>query len=832
MLKISKDELNNGTIRLTIESYNGINNQQIDIFNESKWIPGLKNIDGFNTLIFNKGKKSISKQLRLLKKTNSELIYTSDNPDISIDLKINLNEHLHFEYKLNFKKKFKFSSLIAKYNILMGKNPDFTWVPHLRPKMDQVIPAHVFRSPVMIYNKSDISIVIVPDLKLLGDYRPIQSIMDFNLRPNIDNEPYFYYGFGNYKPVSHILFKHNPKKMVKIKPGHTLTFGYNILVFKVKSILELLKKVNKFLWNMYGKNLLYDDFAPQVVPFDINVKEGIAAILDRHKCWADFKINTQDCGGFFQNSWLGKSKRKYKFITHKNIEKHRGENISQIAGQESIWGKIVMHFSNSLFWIKLFDKLTRNLPIIKRTAEIWNNAWFLNIRSGYGLRYFGEFWGDKDLIKKGTQILNTILNLTRIKGVFPSVIFPPQEHDNNIITINGLKAFIPSNDFHLVDTCLTMYWALKYYQDFEQNQEIVIKSAELIDLLEDIQLPNGAIPAYINFQEDNKTPIIKDLLIDSASSGAPLMFIMEYYKVTNDPRCIVIAEKIASYLEKNIIPEDKWHDFEIFFSCTHLPFDFYDYNTKSHPMNTLCIYWNAAGLISLFRFTKNKKFLDLGERVLGVLSLFQQVWDMPYISFNTFGGFGSQNEDAELSDARQALFVRIFLEYYLETGKTEYMERGIAALRASWAMQLLKEYKEQCPGNIKGINTIDGVDKGCILENYGHSGHDFRVPGYVMLDWGVGTSISTTAYVKKHFGDIFIDFERKIVFGIDGVLVLGYKFDKTQLNIDFKIISGKTYVLIKGRAPVEPNYKIILNGKSIGKKDKKTLISGFKLDVK
>ncbi|MFX1390491.1 MAG: hypothetical protein ACFE9Z_10540 [Promethearchaeota archaeon] len=58
----------------------------------------------------------------------------------------------------------------------------------------------------------------------------------------------------------------------------------------------------------------------------------------------------------------------------------------------------------------------------------------------------------------------------------------------------------------------------------------------------------------------------------------------------------------------------------------------------------------------MHKITREDKYLVLGERTLAILSLFQQVWNMPYISINTFGGFGVQNADAELNDARQALF--------------------------------------------------------------------------------------------------------------------------------------------------------------------------------
>lgn len=247
-------------------------------------------------------------------------------------------------------------------------------------------------------------------------------------------------------------------------------------------------------------------------------------------------------------------------------------------------------------------------------------------------------------------------------------------------------------------------------------------------------------------------------------------------------------------------------------------------------MNNLSIYWCAEGFLELYRITRKLKYLDIGEQILAVLSLFQQVWDMPYISYNTFGGFGVQNADAELGDSRQALFVKTYMQYYLETGKEEYMERGIAALRASWALQLLSEYREVSPGNLKDLDTIDTIDRGCMSENYGHSGRDERIHKYILFDWGIGTATTATAYAKKHFGDLFIDFKEKLIWGIDGVLMKHFDFYENKIEVYCDFIKGKDYLLIRSRDPPVDPFEIILNGNSINGMGKE-LLNGFSINI-
>ncbi|MFW9880433.1 MAG: hypothetical protein ACFFG0_45770 [Candidatus Thorarchaeota archaeon] len=801
MLIISIQILERDTLRLEIEEFGNYYNEIIKIKDGNKLIPILSNFHNQSTLKFWEGTVQFSKPVQFRKRTKKKLYYLLEDDDFSLNLDYCLEEDniLHIRYKLFNKKEIKLSKLLATYFVLLDDKPDFTWVPHIRPKEHYVIGDHVFRSPVVIYKNGNYSFALIPDLKTLGQNHPFRTFLDLNLKPqNKNDKPSISYGFGNYRPIKHYLFKHLVNKKWIISENTDLTFRYYIIVFREKSVLEILQFINKFLWEKYGRRFFYSSIKPQVLPYQINVDEGFKALFERHKFWGDFKINNVLCGGFWLRTWIGANKMPIKFFSPNQI--------------------------------KDFFNLHTNL---QRIAVLWNNAWFLNIRSTYGLRFFGDYWKNEDFIKKSDQMVNTIIELPRINGIFPSLVLPASYNATEYSVINGSKAFFYMDEFNLVDADLAMYWALKFYQDFNpKNNRIIQKSKELLELIIILQLENGAIPTFIDFDQNKKTPIIKKDLINSASSGASLMFLLEYYKIIKDERILPVCEKIAEYIKTNIIPHDKWHDFEPFYSCTYPLYSTYDCFTQSNVMNTLCIYWCAEGFKEFYKITGDIEYLNSGERVLAVLSLFQQIWDMPYISYNTFGGFGVQNADAELNDARQGLFVKTYMEYYIETGKWEYMERGIAALRASWALQLLEEYKELCPGNLEGIPTIDGVDRGCLFENYGHNGRDQRIAGYIMFDWGLGTAAMATAYAKKHFGDLFIDFKEQIVFGIDGILMKKFGFIENQVQIECEIIDGKEDIIIMAREVPYALIEIMINGKSIGNLKKEDLQNGLIKNVK
>jgi len=816
-------------VRITFRDNQKFLAQLIEIKDSSNYIPILSNFEERSVLNFYRDKTITLKNLKFQSRKVNKIIFNSKQKQNTLNLDVRLEEnYLHFRYCFIAHKSVKYSKIIINYAILLGNDPDYTWVPHIRPKKNDVIADHIFRSPVIIYKKGVYSFAFIPDLSLYDEEHHYKSFMDFNLKSEeFQEKPLIAYGFGNYKPTYHVFFKHSPKKTFKLKRNTKISLGYYLKLYKSSTISEILKDVNRFLWETYGRGLLYKSLNPQVLPYDICVKEGFKALIERHNYWGEFKINNVNCGGIFLHSFLGKNKKSIIYITEETFKEFKSERSATPEFLNSFIGKIFKKLAHNKRAIKFFDKMLPKSKFSNRYAEIRNNAWFLNIRTGYGLRFFGKLWNDYELMDKGKKILNTVLNLPRIRGVFPGVILPIKPNANKILTVNGLKAHIYTDDFNIVDVCLTMFWALKYFQDFGDNGKIIEICEDLLDLIEEIQLDNGAIPTYISFKKNKKIPEISEDLINSASSGAPLMFLMEYNKIKENKRIIYIAEKIAEFLQKEIIPQDKWHDFEPFYSCTNLPKDIYDSYTKSHVRNNLCIYWCADGLRELYKATKNEKYFRMGERVLAVLSLYQQVWDMPYISFNTYGGFGVQNADAELSDARQSLFVRVYMDYYLITGYKEYMERAIAALRASFALMILREYEQQCPGNLKGIKTVDGIDRGSMFENYGHVGYDMHCSPFMLTDWGVGSSATAIAYVKNHYGDVFIDFQEKLVWGIDSISIKSFIFKENKLKINIETLPKKKHILIKCRLPPSRDFEIIINDITLGKKSTKELSNGI-----
>ena len=440
MFRISKFVLERQKLRIVVEDYENFTQEIIEVKDRDTWIPILKSFDQNSTLrIWNKEEVS-TKSLRFLKEKKKKLYFQLNDEDFNLNLDYCLEEEniLHIRYKLSNNRDIKFSKLLVNYEILLGKNPDYTWVPHLVPKDNFVIGDHVFRSPVILYKKGNISFAFFPDLKTLGQNRPFQTFLKLHLHPNDNNLPEISYGYGNYKPYKHVYFKHRSFHEWEVKQHTDLTFRYYIIVLNDRTESEILEYINHFLWEKYGRRSFYESLNPQIVPFNINVKESFKAVFDRHDCWGNFKIDDTECGGIWQQSWSGNEKLPITFIQPEEIQE--------------------------------FKKHRFHPP---RIAYAWNNAWFSNIRSSYGLRYFGEKWSNKDYLEKAQRLLNTVLYLPRTNGIFPSILLPTGLNSNKFSVINGTNAFFCLEDFNVVDASVTMYWTLKLLQDFGENEQLM-----------------------------------------------------------------------------------------------------------------------------------------------------------------------------------------------------------------------------------------------------------------------------------------------------------------------------------------------------------------------
>ena len=123
----------------------------------------------------------------------------------------------------------------------------------------------------------------------------------------------------------------------------------------------------------------------------------------------------------------------------------------------------------------------------------------------------------------------------------------------------------------------------------------------------------------------------------------------------------------------------------------------------------------AAGFLSLYEVTGQMDYLRLAGRVMDRLSLYQQVWDPPWLSLNAFGGYGVMNTDGEWNDARQAQFA----ETHLELGRVTEETRAHRSRDSCGACRIYDHFPACFGARVLGLVAIAA----------GHGGREPRARG-------------------------------------------------------------------------------------------------------
>jgi hypothetical protein len=416
-------------------------------------------------------------------------------------------------------------------------------------------------------------------------------------------------------------------------------------------------------------------------------------------------------------------------------------------------------------------------------TAVFFQAWFNALRSAVGLALLGKRLGRNEYLARARQVavladampagdlLPTLYDHERQRwwGVGDDVIFAWAGRDETALRF-----------YHLPDTCETAKWMLAWHELVEPRPSFVARIQRLARFLACVQAENGSIPSY--FEQGSLNPGARLRSVAQCAIAGPILLYGRQHAA---------AARLGDFLCREVVPTGRYFDYETFLSCSYKPLDFADPHTLIPPQNTLSMSWTAECLLRLARSpagsTEQRAVWLAGARcALDQLCLYQQLWEPPFLSYRAFGGFGVMNTDGEWSDARQAPFGLLLLEAYRGLGDPEYFLRGVAALRAAFALQAIPENRDICPTIYDGAcpnwprdsgwdyrwdhppAEMRKLPPGKSVENYGHGGYDS--PGVRSgFDWGEGSAAACAMIATQRFGDVFIDPARGTVFGIDGV---------------------------------------------------------------
>jgi hypothetical protein len=320
------------------------------------------------------------------------------------------------------------------------------------------------------------------------------------------------------------------------------------------------------------------------------------------------------------------------------------------------------------------------------------------------------------------------------RGLFPSVLVADESTNAWRWTNSDRRPPDASAEAcHVVDAAFTCRQLLEWHS-LTGDARALDYARAFGEILVRLQRPSGAFPGWI--EPDGR---IVETLAEGPESAVAATLLFELGERDAAMRCLPFLEECAR--------EGRWEDFETYFSCSR-------WGTPGkrvarngiYKQNTLSIAWTAEAFLRAGN-------VDLARRCIDELSLYQAIWDPPFLPAPSFGGFGVMNGDAEWNDARQSLFAPLYLELGRATNDDELVERGLWALHASFAMLYCPENEALARAYERRHPFFGPESYGFMMENQGHDPGQ-PIGTFTIFTWGNGSALATAAKVRDEFPEL------------------------------------------------------------------------------
>jgi Highly conserved protein containing a thioredoxin domain len=723
-------------------------------------------------------------------------------------------DYFHIELQANLTKEPKLEYLLSSFTFSLTGKPDFIFVPSVKRADDDLIGDRKFFAPAAIVEKDGFMMALVPDLQLINQNivyakgaRPqkhprifavpidtnkisFPTALDLNLHSGVSEHPLISYGLIDYWVEQHMYWRHENENgnQVRLLSDNKLHYGFDLFIDSKVEKTRGYERISSYLWQKYGRQY-FQMPKPQAMPFS-----SYAEV-----CYpATFAYQGYDV----INGAAMRTREPRKI----NISiSHRHGHPELETWQQWETNGVAM------------GGLRLSAP--QWYQFIYNTSWWNNVCDATGIYYWGKKLGDSTLIDKARRIINFTLGAPQKDGLFPALFDinkkvwvagmwkPPVENyspDSVLTYFNWVDG-----DYQTSSASVTAGYLMRYRNTCEENPGILPFVKRYGDFLINNIQPNGCVPAW--FTKELK---VVPSLQWNGEGGVHIWVLSELYKATNELKYLEGAEKIAKFMINEVLPRQKWYDFETFYSCAVKAESFFDERTGQYPANTMSTGWAIDGFASLFEATRDTTYLKAAEACADYSIFYQAVWAPHYIvTAYPFGGFSSQNSDAEWLDQRGHRFANSLMNVGLLSHRQDLIERAVAAGRASLTLinhpRLIENDIYKFPNYPLGLGP----------ENIDHEGFP-QMPLRSGPSWCEVGGLAAAAHLMNQLGGAYVDFKNKIAVGIDGVSVVSYSLKGQKIAINMKsLLAGlkvpydKRFIIDLRTVGLEPgSYLTSLNG--------------------
>ncbi|MGX7164719.1 prenyltransferase/squalene oxidase repeat-containing protein [Enterococcus massiliensis] len=570
------------------------------------------------------------------------------------------------------------------------------WKPLLSPNEGMTIGDMVFRSPIIVAkDQSNREWYLIPDISFTQKNKNLRQVMDLSVNPYS-----FYFGIADYRKEKHVYHKFTGENFWVEKNSDIASF---YLVKGPKSIQRSLSNAEIILSSLFAQEKFTPTKELTEYPFEQFERYSVSWANDswNNLLWNEF----EDENGIFGGT---------SFI----VTGYQSPNNKK----KSEW---------------------------REPKSIWNQAWFSDVRVAYGLFLYGNKTNNEKLIIRSQQMINLALRAPMKDGLFPSVFKKSKE--GWIWTNSNRGPGDATLNYHLADMSWTCIWLIKYYQDCEQNPQILNYVLKYCNKLLTYQSDNGSFPAWVN----SKDGTILSELSESAETGIHSWLLLLVNRLNTNDYFYKSAVKGLNFISNQVMPEGRWEDFELYWSCSHewgmKQEGVVESRSGMYYQNNLSMYWSAMAFIEAYKVKPMQQLLDNLKSIVAEISLYQAIWDPPYLPISVKGGFGVMNSDDEWNDARQSLFAVMYYQMYELTLDKNYLYRGVWALKASFNMMFAPENDKVCKIYKKMFPFFNENDYGFEMENAFHGEHTLSFLGeFSIYSWGSGGAVTSYEELERN----------------------------------------------------------------------------------
>ncbi|MFA5814565.1 MAG: hypothetical protein WC865_02980 [Bacteroidales bacterium] len=688
--------------------------------------------------------------------------------------------------------------VMSTYVSKLGRKPEFIHTPAVKfdneeskqnahkmlASRNQVIGDRAFQSPAIVVKDKSLFFALLPDLDKINQFKVLSpdarrtiwiprnkfcvvedpdkfsmpTALDYTLNSGISDEPVFAFGFMDAIISHHIHFNRtdDDSGTVRTINSDRLKYGFTLMLDARGE--KGYGDVSRATWARYGHQE-FTDGAHLAMPF-------------------------------------------YEYY---RLE----DSLIYIPVDDPNMDKPLPGYKNTGSWLEWEDN---GVPMggYRCAADfmndkIQNTPFWNSIREASGLWYYGKKHDKPKDIERARRIINFALSAPQNEQGLFALQYNATSKSWTLQTMDPMQNKPMFQDkstcYDIAAMCNSGNYFLNYYMNCTKDERIIKFLKPYGDWLLTVIDERGTVPAYVS--EDME---ISPILRYSAHPAASLWFLAELYNATKNKSYLNGAEKIAGYLEKEIIPGCKWVDFEQFYSCGRRPWTFdRDIAQNQWAKGNLAIIWATEGFGALHRATGSETAAVSGAACADYLAFSQCSWNPHYIyTAYPFGGFGVDNSDcATFLDARQAICVEPFAYWGKVLGRQDLIERAIAAARSS--VVLINHPRHEVNGIYKYTNLYPF---GFGPENIDHEASPISAMR-THTSWGEGSGVYTgLAEALRTLGSVYVNPEKNIAVGIDGILVKRIKVNGKNIELNLENLLSKNRLKMPWENPFAATIKI------------------------